>query len=88
MKNGHFSVCREGSAVGCPCTTMFTSVISRFFRSFKIKIEHTERIFQRLASSSIGEPIYMTDTLHTQITGGTVDLRNYFVSVGPDEGVD
>lgn len=40
---------------------------------------------QRLAGSSIGEPIYMTDALHTQITGGKVDLRNYFVTVGPDE---
>jgi hypothetical protein len=27
----------------------------------------------------------MTDALHEQITGGKVDLRNYFVTVGPDE---
>jgi hypothetical protein len=27
----------------------------------------------------------MTDALHEQITGGRVDLRNSFVTVGPDE---
>jgi hypothetical protein len=30
----------------------------------------------------------MTDALHEQITGSKVDLRNYFVTLGPDEGVD
>ena len=57
-----------------------------------IQIKNADRnesgYIQRLASSSIGEPTYMTDALHTQITGGKVDLRNYFVTVGPDEGVE
>jgi hypothetical protein len=58
----------------------------------RIRIQDTDRgesgYIQRLAFSSIGEPIYMTDALHEQITGGKVDLRTYFVTVGPDEVVD
>ena len=66
---------------------MATPLITPLLRSIQIKdadrIE--EGYIRRLASSSIGEPIYMSDALHTQITGGKVDLRNYFVTVGPDE---
>jgi hypothetical protein len=71
---------------GSLVTPLITPLIPR------IQINDTdrseERYIQRLASSSIGEPIYMTDALHEQITGGKVDLRNSFVTVGPDEVVD
>jgi hypothetical protein len=71
---------------GSLVTPLITPLLTR------IRIQDTDRgeseYIQRLAFSSIGEPIYMTDALHEQITGGKVDLRNYFVTVGPDEIVD
>jgi hypothetical protein len=41
-----------------------------------------ERYIQRLAAASNGEPIYLTDEMNEQITGGRVDLRKYFNTVG------
>ena len=79
-------------AVECirPHGSLVTPLITPLLPRIQIKDadRNEEGYIRRLASSSIGEPIYMNDTLHTQITGGKVDLRNYFVTVGPDEGVD
>ena len=79
-------------AVECirPHGSLVTPLITPLLSSLQIKDadRNEEGYIQRLAGSSIGEPIYMTDALHTQITGGKVDLRNYFVTVGPDEGVE
>jgi hypothetical protein len=43
---------------------------------------NVEGYIQRLAGSSIGEPIYLTDEMNEQIGGGRVDLRKYFITVG------
>ena len=41
-----------------------------------------EGYIQRIAGSSIGEPIYLTDKMNQQIGDGRVDLRKYFITVG------
>jgi hypothetical protein len=43
---------------------------------------NVERYIQRLASSSIGEPIYLTDEMNERIGGGRVDLRKWFITFG------
>jgi hypothetical protein len=43
---------------------------------------NVESYIQRLAGSSIGEPIYLTDEMNKQIGDGRVDLRKYFITLG------
>ncbi len=44
--------------------------------------KNIEGYIQRIAGSSIGEPIYLTDKMNQQIGDGRVDLRKYFITVG------
>jgi hypothetical protein len=44
--------------------------------------KNIEGYIQRIAGSSIGEPIYLTEKMNQQIGDGRVDLRKYFITVG------
>jgi hypothetical protein len=44
----------------------------------------TDKYIRRLAGSSNGEAIYLTDQLNRSITGGVLDLKDYFSTVGEE----
>ena len=59
-------------------------LLGPLIESLKIRTEDrdVENHIRRLAASSTGLPIYLTDELNEIITGGQVDLRKYFDTVG------
>jgi hypothetical protein len=59
-------------------------LLGQLIKCLKIRTEdrNEENYIRRLAVSSTGLPIYLTDELNEIITGGRVDLRKYFDTVG------